>query len=412
MTARSIGLCLLAGLASVDAGCAQAPHARPVSDASVPTGASTTDARSSASGGNPTGSGGTGGSPDVGGGAANTPWTLPHTGGPIWRNSTVPYCGSEDGYIGHVGDLWSDSRGVYVIRTVPPHYGLFFNSGSGWSRVSPQPRAELQNLAGIPAGPLFLYGDSFDDTSCGITLFDGRNESCIASFSSVSNVFAVSAERVFAITNNRLLWFNNAYFTQYGIIPTSPWPYYQLWADSQVVIVSDHAGNLFLYDDVSSAPEVLALPDGLTVESLWGFSRHDLWVGDESGRLLHYDGESWTALQVAQGNCLQVNQLWGAEGVLYFATDSHVGRWTEGRVDTVLDGPCVQDSVTSPGTYEQVSIQRIWGNSPTELFIAVEERKETMTLVGSNGATFSDVGPDSCGQFRLYWFDGQSLGRL
>jgi hypothetical protein len=412
MTVRSIGLGFLAGLALASAGCAKhGPLAGSAHDASSEKDAGAGDARPNASDGNRMGPDSTRSGPD-GHPDVDDHWTLPHSGGPIWRNSTVPYCGSEDGWIGHIGDLWSDSRGVYVIRTVDTNYGLYFNSGSGWSRVSPQPRTKFNFLVGIPAGPLLLFGDSNGDTTCGLTAFDGKTESCLAAVSEVSNVFAVDAQRVFAISDDRLLALSGSYLTQYGIIPTSPWPSYQLWADSQVVVVADHAGNVFLFDDPSADPQVLAAPDGMAVMSLWGFGRGDLWVGDDAGRLAHYDGESWTMLQVAQGNCLGVSQMWGAEHILYFATESYVGRWSDGKVDTVLDGPCEVDPEDEFGTYEKVLIERIWGNSPTELFIAVQERKETKTLVGSNGATYSSVGPDACGQFRVYWFDGQGLGRL
>lgn len=350
--------------------------------------------------------------PDASTPDADNNWTLPHNGGPVWQNSTVPYCGTEDGYIGNVGDLWSDSRGVYLIRTVPPNHGLYFNAGSGWSRVSPQPRTTLSAFTGIPAGPLLLY-DNYQDSTCGVTSFDGTTESCLASVAKVSNVFAFNAQRVFAITDDRLLTLSgNSYFTGYATIPTSEWPSYQLWADSQVVVVADRSGNAFLFDDAAADPEVVALPDGMVADSLWGFGRDDLWVGDDTGRLAHYDGDSWTVLQAAHGNCLDISWMWGAEHVLYFATQSSVGRWKDGNLDTVLDGPCLLDPEPSAGTYEQVEIENIWGNSPTELFIAVQERKETKTLVGSNGATYSEGGPDSCGQFRIYWFDGQRLGRL
>ena len=413
MTVHSIDICCFAGLALACAACAKSPRAGTVPDASSEKNAGASDARLNASDGNQVGSDTTRTDGDAGAPDVDNHWTLPHSGGPVWRNSSVPYCGSDDGYIGSIEDLWSDSRGIYIIRyrDFPDSFGLFFNSGAGWARVSPQPSSPLDYLSGIPAGPLLLYGNRNGDTTCGLTAFDGKTESCLAAVSQVSHVFAADPQRVFAITEDRLLMLNGAYFTQYGIIPTSASPSYQLWADAQVVVVADHAGNVFLFDDPTAAAQVLTVPDGMVVESLWGFGRDDLWIGDDKGRLAHYDGDSWTVLQVAHGNCQDVSQMWGAEHVLYFATQSYVGRWRDGKLDTVLDGPCVQDPHLLAGTYEQVTIERIWGNSPTEVFIAVEERKETMTIV-SNGATYSDVGPDSCGQFRLYWFDGQGLGRL
>jgi hypothetical protein len=89
-----------------------------------------------------------------------------------------------------------------------------------------------------------------------------------------------------------------------------------------------------------------------------------------------------------------------------------VGRWNAGSFDSVLDGPCSQDVETPPGVFEQVIIETIWGNSPTELFIALLERKETVVSYAPGSATYNDVPPDACGEARVYWFDGQRLGRL
>jgi hypothetical protein len=104
--------------------------------------------------------------------------------------------------------------------------------------------------------------------------------------------------------------------------------------------------------------------------------------------------------------------MWGADHVLYLATESSVVRWRNGAFDTVIDGPCDQDPETSPGIYEQVIIMKIWGNSPTELFIALLERKAILTDAPGGGVTYNQILPDACGEARLYWFDGQRLGRL
>jgi len=40
------------------------------------------------------------------------------------------------------------------------------------------------------------------------------------------------------------------------------------------------------------------------------------------------------------------------------------------------------------------------------------ERKETVVSYAPGSATYNDVPPDACGEARVYWFDGQRLGRL
>ena len=338
------------------------------------------------------------GSPDV-----DEQWTLPHAGGPVWRNSTVPYCNPQDVFF---NDLWSDSRGVYAISAIDG--SLFFNSGTGWGRASPQPSV-LEYLSGLPGGPLLLYGGEF----CGVIAFDGKAETCIAAVPGVTNVFAVDAQRAFAIVSDRLLALDGSYFAPYGTMPVVPWPdNYQLWADAQTAVVAAEAGKVYVFDRPATEPQLLQIPDKVAATSVWGFGRDDLWVGGAAGRLAHYDGSSWTVVQAAQGSCATVSGMWGADHVLYLATQSSVVRWRNGAFDTVIDGPCDQNPETSPGIYEQVIITKIWGNSPTELFITLLERKETLTNAPGGGVTYNDIPPDSCGEARLYWFDGQRLGRL
>jgi hypothetical protein len=343
--------------------------------------------------------------PGVPGSDASDNWTLPHSGGPVWRQSTIPYCYSQGVFF---SDLWSDDRGVYAISDMES--SLFFNNGTGWSKVAPQPTS-LDFITGIPkGGPLVLYGQE----GCGVYFFDGTSQSCVAAVPGVMKAFVVDAQRIFAIADDRLLSYNGSYFTQYGhALPAIPFPNeYQLWAGSDVVVVAAEAGKVYLYDDTSMDAQTLLIPDGKDATSVWGFARDDLWVGSSDGRLAHYDGSTWQIAQPAKGNCSTIAHMWGADHVLFFSTYSFVGRWSAGNFDTVLDGPCSQDVETPPGVFEQVIIETIWGNSPTELFIALYERKETVVSYEPDSVTISDVPPDSCGEARIYWFDGQRLGRL
>jgi hypothetical protein len=331
-------------------------------------------------------------------------WTLPLTGGPVWRDSTKPYCTSDK--TPFFEDVWSDSRGIYAITSI--EQSLYFNSGTGWSLVSPQPSV-LEGMTGIPGGPLLLYPGEH----CGVTAFDGKSETCLAAIPEIKRVFAVDTQRAFAIVDDRLLALRDSYFTPYGTMPAVPFPYeYRLWADAEVAVVAAEKGKVYVFTSPSSDPLVLTIPDQKAATALWGFGRNDLWVGAEAGRLAHYDGQSWTIQQVAQGTCAEILNLWGAENVLYFATENHVGRWRGGVVDTVLDGPCALDSLNELGVHEQVIVDKIWGNSPNELFIALYERKQTLSPAGGDSYLWGGLTPDACGQARMYWFDGQRLGRL
>jgi len=413
MTTRSLMFRCLAGLVFANAGCGK--HGLPTSTGTHDAGAdaqteNASDTRPSAKDGAPSTpdssrSVSDGRDPDGLGPDVDHPsdWTLPHTGGPVWRDSTIPYCNANGVFF---SDLWSDSRGVYAISEIES--SLYVNPGTGWSRVSPQPSV-LAKMTGIPGGPLLLYSGEY----CGVTAFDGKTESCLAAIPGVSDVFVVDGQLAFAIVNSRLLTLDGPYFTPYGTIPAVPFPYaYHLWADAQVAVVAAEAGKVYVFDGPSTNPKVLQIPDGVAATSVWGFGRDDLWVGGDAGRLAHYDGITWTTVQAAQGNCATISSMWGTDQVLYFATRSTVGRWRDGLFDTVLDGPCDQNPQTVPGVYEQVTIQKIWGNSPTELFIALYERKEHLTAAPGGGVTYNDVPPDSCGQARIYWFDGKRVGPL
>jgi hypothetical protein len=333
-------------------------------------------------------------------------WTFPQAGGATWHDSVDPFCYKSDEY---ASDLWSDGAGVYVVTGNSYNTSLFTNAGSGWARVITGP-PESSHLTGVPGGPLLFYGDR----NCGVSAFAAGSYSCLSAVSPVSNLFVVDAERAFAIAGNHLMARSGSYFADYGSIPvvSSAWVY-QLWADAQVVVVvALNAGYVYLFDGAASTPELLSLPDGMKASSLWGFARDDLWVGGEGGELGHYDGDSWTVVQATQGTCASIDKMWGADHVLYFATFSHVGRWRDGRIDTVLDGTCVNDAYQIVGTHHTIDVQKIWGNSPGELFILFSESTITRFDLGNGGSTYDSEPSGPCGDDRVYWFDGNSLGRL
>jgi hypothetical protein len=329
------------------------------------------------------------------------PWTLPHSGGPTWRSSTSPYCHPENVFF---NDLWSDSRGVYVITDMPN--ALYFNSGKGWTSVTPQPSA-MDRLSGLPGGALVLYGQG----DCGAYFFDGKQQTCALAVPGVEQLFVAGSQRIHALIDNRLFSYDGSYFVQNGgALPKVPWPAeYRLWADEQVVVVTAEQGKV--YRRVAAGDDTLVNPTGQDATAVWGFARDDLWLGDAQGRLSHWDGTSWSTITLATGACARIEQLWGASGVLFAATDSTVYRVQGGLIDVVLPGPCLEEGI-SMGIFEQVVIARIWGNSPEELFIALMERKETRTPAVNGGMLINQYAPDACDQTRLYWFDGQRLGRL
>jgi hypothetical protein len=63
------------------------------------------------------------------------------------------------------------------------------------------------------------------------------------------------------------------------------------------------------------------------------------------------------------------------------------------------------------GTFDEVTIARVWGNSPSEVFIALREQRIQVAQT-SVGYAITHVLVDDCGSWRVYWFDGQELARL
>ena len=354
-----------------------------------------------------------GGSPGVAGttvgvAGASARWTLPHSGGPTWRDSNAPLCGRTE-LAGELR-LWSDPRGVYALASMDIGRQVLFNDGHGWIPTPMKP-GYADHISGVPNGTVILYGSS----NCGIEFFADDSQSCVGPVGLVSALFAVDEQRVFVVSQDRILHFNGSYFTQYAVVPgATPYNRSAIWAnqDTIVVAVAQEGSNaLHVYEGDSRIPRPIMLPEATVPTSLWGFGREDLWIGTADGNIAYFDGNEWTLTRVGTGHCAEVGRLWGAEGVLYFATSTEVGKWSDGELEPVLSVPCSERVDNMYGDYEEVTIQGLWGNAPDEVFISLREWRALVqeTNVGTQLVTLS---PDSCGDQRVYWYDGKNLGPL
>jgi hypothetical protein len=342
-----------------------------------------------------------------GAGGESAGWTLPHTSDRPWRQSSEPLCAPEG--MGLPWDLWSDERGVYVLGEIGARTTrLYFNDGTGWSVINPG-QGNSFGLAGFSNGPLVLYAGS----PCAVVFQDGDAEACASTLPSISDVFVVDPTRIFALAGNRVLRYNGDYFTQYGKpLPADEQPHpYHLWADAEVVITAGERGHVFVLPDANAEVEVLTVPDGAEVSSLWAFGRDDIWVGLQQNRLAHYDGASWTVQRVSDSMCGSVTSLWGSDQVLFFAGSSGIGKIEGGVLHTLAASSGCGPEGTMPGSWEELNFRKIWGNSASEVFFAVTERKLELTLNGESLET-SATNPDACGMQRLYWYDGVGIRPL
>jgi hypothetical protein len=141
------------------------------------------------------------------------------------------------------------------------------------------------------------------------------------------------------------------------------------------------SGSLwFVHQGRATADAEVALPD-IGANVLWGFAENDLWVGGEFGRLAHYDGNTWSSSQADSAACGPVKGHWGSGGTLFAYTESEVKTVQGGTERSVLRFPC-----GGPET-----VLGLWGRSPSEAFILVQDTR---------------LGSDSCGDLKVLRFDG------
>ena len=325
-------------------------------------------------------------------------------GEPGWRDSTEPYCRDDESFYMEM-DLWSDHRGVFVVvggMEPMPEFGgtLIFNGGSGWSElITADPmfpeEGSFMYIKGVPGGPVFLWG--WMGTMTTYVLESGTTST---DWVNVTDMHAVSGSLAYATTGEgpRLLKWEDG---SWGPFPGDPVPYatYKVWADETSIFCAGDTGVILSWEDDS-----WTVHDTRTIESItsmWGFSSRDVWAGTDRGTLLHHDGVDWERVtwpDMGDGTdeCRPRGEgimgMWGVGGVLFFHTARQLVMWDGAGFRVLGYWPGVYSPSGGGGWYcrGQVIIRAIWGNSASELFLAVEE---------------SDVDEDLCEEY-IMWWDG------
>jgi hypothetical protein len=307
----------------------------------------------------------------------------------------VPFCNPSDGSFGGAFDVWADDRGVFVFTNTPCHttldsfgpcdrtgLALQHNDGTGWRWLWWQPDTSTQGqparLAGFENGPLIFSGQVAGEA--GVFFFEG--EQFELSQPVWLRELAVAGAGLFyglVGRDDEVIEYRNGAWETVAVLPNDS---AQTLAavDETLVVAGD--SQVFMRarasDDLEPVPGV---PESdYYYSAAWAFSPNDVWISDDLGRLLHFDGSAWSVLETGDTN--PITELWGDAGVLYYITRTQFG-----RVDTAGSKVIVAET-------EGVSFGSLWGRSASEVFLTLQ---------------YGDLGQYQCGDYFVVWFDGEAL---
>jgi hypothetical protein len=268
---------------------------------------------------------------------------------------------------------------------------LEFNDGSGWRLLWEGTFMPYVEFTGIPNGPLLLTGPD-----CGLTELDPGTgtETCWLALHGESwkpqPTFVVNPAVAYQADSGGGSTDNGRFFDYRAgawtlEIPKLPEPINAIWGTETLVYL---AGDYQLYTWASASPSALVpMPNAPSARytAAWGLAENDVWFGNSAGQLVHYDGTSFTVLQVSVPERRGIQGLWGQGDRLYFRTQTEFGRVVNGRAETLLTAP-VDDNGAVAG---------MWGTSPADVFLAIE------------GVLDTNMTP--CRHNSMFWFDGQTF---
>jgi len=373
-----------------------------------------------------------------GGGATDTYWPVPLDAGgdeATWRDSAapwtpdpVPYCEAQ--FYPMPFDLWSDASGIYVLfgwqDTRPDP------SGSGAWMIDEYPELSISYNGGL--GWTEFYRGSCDDISRGACVSDlggllegrvlgwgsytpvygfepGMAERMWEELSNIGSLFVVNDHLAYAMwqagPDSRVVRYDGTTWSPVPVaLPFEMAEYGRIWADENDVFVAGGSAVLLSLD----GDEWRIHDPGTVVDlaSIWGFGGDDVWVGAYDGALLHYDGTAWSNVpwpSLDDGSLCNeehaIHGMWGADGILYFITETQFARWDGTRVEVLAHWPRTYDD--TPGAFACAGALwpvALWGNSPTEVFLAVARPAED----GRGGAY--------CDGIAVLWWDGAVLRQI
>ncbi len=318
------------------------------------------------------------------------------SGEPGWRDSLAPFCQTTHGRT-VTSAVWADSRGVFSLgedahcdalsvecleSNDVPGVELRFNDGSGWQLLfATSEHLGADTLSGLASGPLVIAGiqgiSFFEDDM--LTLRHAAGDD----LSPVARVFTTGSAAL-SQHGTDLLEYGAGTWTS---TPTSLGRFRALWASEELVLVADDHGDSGAPRGSSDFTPLSGLPSAAHYAALWAFGPDDVWTGNAQGELLRYDGASWITLPTGLSEA--VAQIWGADGVVYFRTKRHFGRYDGSHVEILL-GP----SESAP--YD-LKVESIWGLGKNEVFLSLTDQR---------------LADYACSSRLIAWFDGKAFHQL
>ena len=347
-----------------------------------------------------------------------------------WRESTdpwapppVPYCEAQHQRMPF--DLWTDDTGIYVLYgwermrptgdgswffDQPPMIHISYNGGLGWHEFF---RGEcslfdagslgcLTRLHGVLEGRLLGWGEWG-----GVFGFEpGTAERLWPELYNVGSLFVVNDHLAYAMwqagSDSRVVRYDGERWSPVPVaLPFDSAQWGRIWADEEDVFVAGASAVLLSLDGAEWRIHDPGTISELT--SVWGFGGDDVWVGTSGGELRHFDGAVWSDVEWPSRDdgslCNEpkpIHAMWGAEGILYFVSETTFARWDGARVEVLghwplelVEGFCEGDGLRPVA---------LWGNSPTEVFLAVSRQ--------------SRYGTGWCDGIAVLWWDGTALRQI
>jgi len=275
------------------------------------------------------------------------------------------------------------------VRAYVHHY-----DGHGWNVVLdwPYPLFLLRDIWGSSDHDIFAAGDGgtilhYDGSTWSQMSSGTENDLRCLWGNSSTDVYAAGAE-------GAVLHYDGSTWTNLSTEPA--WDLRGIWASSRSDIYCVGGdlnygygeGFILHYDGSSWRPEMSL--DGM-LWNVWGSSSTDIFAVGDYGKVLHYDGVTWTQMSV-WGWSARARAIWASSGQDVFVVggeESEHGDW-EGSLLSHYDGTAWRPQATRMAYPSWTALTGVGGLSATDVYF------------------IGEWGEDSDGSIRH--FDGSSFG--
>ncbi len=244
-----------------------------------------------------------------------------------------------------LNDVWGSSdTDVYAVGSTILHY-----DGNDWSEIYRGMDRSFTCVWGSASNDVFVAGSN------GVLHYDGSNWSEMenASGSHLRNIWGNSPTSVFAVGSDDIIHYNgnswNSMF-EFPTTTTTMWggygfSYCDIWGSSGAnVYATTNYGEIYHYNGSSWALAFRATTttspyvfETFYFSGIWGSSETDIFAvggyypsyhsenyGKDYGIIFHYDGFTWSEMDIRATGMRRLNGVWGASSSNVFAVgESH-----------------------------------------------------------------------------------------